>query len=178
MKVNITGSGNIPGVNKNAPAYNLDLEKSQISRILNFRQFRVFGVGTGLITRENLDAAFEASIAEAKKAIEATVVEAPKQVEKKPEPKKVAKKKEVAPIEKPVVEEKIEEPTIVGIDLAQNEDVVVEAPAVKETIVAVTDTSADEVEVVEEKEPEFRPRNKKNKKKKYMNPKILLFVHK
>lgn len=184
MKVNITGSGNIPGVNKNAPAYNLDLEKSQISRILNFRQFRVFGVGTGLITRANLDAAFDASIVEAKKEVEA---EAPKPVvEKKSEPKKVAKKEKIVskPVEAPIIEPAIpepievapieEEPVVVGVDLAQNDDVVVEAPAVEEVPadegfpvddIVDEDTPAVEEEVVEEKEAEFRPRNKKKNKK-------------
>jgi hypothetical protein len=184
MKVNIDGKGRIPGVDRVAPVYNIDLSRDQISRLLNFKNFRVFGVGTGLITRGNLDAAFEASLAETKKVAEEVkpVVEV-----KKEEPKKAPKakkKEEVKPV--PVVDEpKVEEPILVSVDLAQNEDVAVEetvevaAPVVEEVTEEVAedlDDPADEVEevseVVEEtseevvpEEKEFRPRNKKKNKK-------------
>lgn len=183
MKVNIDGKGRIPGVDRVAPVYNIDLSRDQISRLLNFKNFRVFGVGTGLITRGNLDAAFEASLAETKKAVE----EAKPVVEvKKEEPKKApkAKKEEVKPA--PVVEEpKVEEPILVSVDLAQKEDVAVEetveavAPIVEEVTEEASvdlDAPADEVEEVVEvaeeptetavtEEKEFRPRNKKKNKK-------------
>ena len=184
MKVNIDGKGRIPGVDRVAPVYNIDLSRDQISRLLNFKNFRVFGVGTGLITRGNLDAAFEASLAETKKAVE----EAKPVVEvKKEEPKKAPKankKEEVKPV--PVVEEpKVEEPILVSVDLAQKEDVAVEetveisAPVVEEVAgeaIVDLDAHADEVEEVVEvaeeptetvvtEEKEFRPRNKKKNKK-------------
>lgn len=175
MKVNIDGKGRIPGVDRVAPVYNIDLSRDQISRLLNFKNFRVFGVGTGLITRGNLDAAFEASLAETKKVAE----EAKPVVE--------VKKEEVKPV--PVVEEpKVEKPILVSVDLAQKEDVAVEetvelsAPVVEE----VTEETVEEATEVEEitvdadnesealleiteevvtEEKEFRPRNKKKNKK-------------
>ena len=187
MKVNIDGRGRIPGVDRVAPVYNIDLSRDQISRLLNFKEFRVFGVGTGLITRTNLDAAFEASLAEAKKAAEeaTSVVEVKKEGPKKAP--KAKKKEEVKPA--PVVEEpKVEEPVLVSVDLAQTEDVAVEetveisAPVVEEVAeetveeaIVDLDTPADEVEEVAEaaeeaeevvtEEKEFRPRNKKKNKK-------------
>lgn len=172
MKVNIDGKGRIPGVDRVAPVYNIDLSRDQISRLLNFKNFRVFGVGTGLITRGNLDAAFEASLAETKKVAE----EAKPVVEvKKEEPKKApkAKKEEVKP--DPVVEEpKVEEPILVSVDLAQKEDVAVEetvelsAPVVEEATVDADNESETLPEITEEvvtEEKEFRPRNKKKNKK-------------
>lgn len=172
MKVNIDGKGRIPGVDRVAPVYNIDLSRDQISRLLNFKNFRVFGVGTGLITRGNLDAAFEASLAETKKVAE----EAKPVVEvKKEEPKKApkAKKEEVKPA--PVVEEpKVEEPILVSVDLAQKEDVAVEetvelsAPVVEEATVDADNESEALPEITEEivtEEKEFRPRNKKKNKK-------------
>lgn len=62
MKVNIIGKGTIPGVNMLAPAYNLDLSKEQIKRLLNFSEFRVYGAdGSGLITKKSLDRVYTVS---------------------------------------------------------------------------------------------------------------------
>lgn len=59
MKVNIIGKGPVPGLNILAPVYNQELEKSQIQRILNYPNFRVYGAdGVGLITKRSLDKVF------------------------------------------------------------------------------------------------------------------------
>lgn len=55
MKVNITGKGPIPGMNSIAPIYNRELDESQIRRLLNFNNIRVFDSSTGnLITKKNI----------------------------------------------------------------------------------------------------------------------------
>lgn len=71
MKVNIVGKGRIPVINTLAPAYNQELEKSQVLTILNYRKFRIYCAdGSGMITRANINAKFDAAIAAATKAAE------------------------------------------------------------------------------------------------------------
>ena len=173
MKVNITGKGVIPGINVLAPVYNKDLDKSQIMRILNFREFRVFGVGVGLITRTNIDAAFDASVDNVKKDAEA---------KKTATDKKATKKTKKAVETKPVVEEpKVEEPVAESIPVAvtetafspapeiSEEEPKVEVPVVEEDVTETEDVPEElpeitEEEVSEEKTNDFRS-SKKNKKK-------------
>ena len=175
MKVNITGKGVIPGINVLAPVYNKDLDKSQIMRILNFREFRVFGVGVGLITRANIDAAFEASVDNVKKDAEA---------KKNATDKKTTKKTKKAVETKPVVEEpKVEEPVVesIPVDVAvtetdfspapeiHEEEPKVEVPVVEEDVTETEDVPEElpeitEEEVSEEKTNDFKS-SKKNKKK-------------
>jgi hypothetical protein len=174
MKVNITGKGVIPGINVLAPVYNKDLDKAQIMRILNFREFRVFGVGVGLITRANIDAAFDASVDNVKKDAEA---------KKNATDKKTTKKTKKAVETKPVVEEpKVEEPVVESIPVAvtetdfspapeiTEEEPKVEVPVVVEEDVTETEDVPEELpeiteeEVSEEKTNDFKS-SKKNKKK-------------
>ena len=55
MKVNITGKGIIPGINTIPPAYNIELDETQIRRLLNFNNIRVYEATSGcLITKKNL----------------------------------------------------------------------------------------------------------------------------
>ena len=55
MKVNITGKGIIPGVNTIPPAYNIELDETQIRRLLNFNNIRVYEATSGcLITKKNI----------------------------------------------------------------------------------------------------------------------------
>jgi hypothetical protein len=97
VKVNISGRGIIPGLNTIAPAYNKDLGKNQILRILGSNNLRVFKADDAcLITKKNIDEIFRTN---------ATI--------KTPAP---VKDTVVAPTPDPVV---------VGVDLAQNDDVVV-----------------------------------------------------
>lgn len=168
MKVNIVGKGVIPGINKLAPVYNQDLEKPQILRILNFKDFRVFGVGTGLITKNNIDAAFEASIDNAKKEAEEKkpVVEKKAPKKTKEEPKVVVTEIESTPA--PIVEEepKVEVPTV-----EETTETVEEAVEPVE-VVEVEETTVDEEalpeiteEVVTEERVSTPKPSKKNKKK-------------
>ena len=55
MKVNITGKGIIPGINTIPPAYNIELDETQIRRLLNFNNIRVYEATSGcLITKKNI----------------------------------------------------------------------------------------------------------------------------
>lgn len=58
MKFNVIGVGVVPGINKLAPVYNVELDKGQVLRILNYRNFRVYGVGIGLVTKKNVNKIF------------------------------------------------------------------------------------------------------------------------
>lgn len=56
------GKGPIPGINALAPVYNQDLDKNQIKRLLNYRDFKVYGAnGIGLITKKSIDRVFASS---------------------------------------------------------------------------------------------------------------------
>lgn len=173
MKVNITGKGVIPGINVLAPVYNKDLDKSQIMRILNFREFRVFGVGVGLITRANIDAAFDASVDNVKKDAEAKKNATDKKTTKKT--KKVVETKSV--VEEPKVEEPVVESipvTVTETDFSPapeipEEEPKVEVPAVEEEVTETEDVPEElpeitDEEVSKEKTNDFRS-SKKNKKK-------------
>ena len=56
MRVNIIGKGTIiPEVNTIPPVYNIELEESQIRRLLNFNDIRVYESRSGcLITKKNI----------------------------------------------------------------------------------------------------------------------------
>lgn len=113
MKVNISGRGIIPGLNTIAPAYNKDLGKNQILRILGSNNLRVFKADDAcLITKKNIDEIFRAN---------ATI--------KTPVP---VKDTVIAPTPDPVV---------VGVDLAQNNDVVVSTLEATREILDSVETS-------------------------------------
>jgi len=60
MKVDITGRGVIPGIGTLAPKYDVELNESQIRRLLNFSQFRLSDRKTNLlITKKNVDNFFK-----------------------------------------------------------------------------------------------------------------------
>lgn len=97
MKVNISGRGIIPGLNTIAPAYNKDLCKNQVLRILGSNNLRVFKADDAcLITKKNIDEIFRTN----------TAVKTP------------------APV-KDTVKTPTPDPVVVSADLAQNNDVVV-----------------------------------------------------
>ncbi len=171
MKVNIVGKGPIPGINALAPVYNKDLDKSQIKRILNYQNFRVYGAdGIGLITKRNVDAVFNVDTKTAapttstpntttKQKVEPKVVEAPV----------FTPKPEVVAVVEP--DPVVEEPTTVETTIEETVDVVPET-VVEET--TTDDVVSDEVvdEVVEEpsttdEKPQYN--NKKKKKKNHYN---------
>lgn len=161
MKVNISGRGIIPGLNTIAPAYNKDLSKNQILRILGSNNLRVFKADDAcLITKKNIDEIFRTN---------ATI--------KTPVP---VKDTVVAPTPDPVV---------VGVDLAQNDDVVVSTleatqeildsvktttlPLTTEDVITTELTSegveGETVEPAEETTSHQHNNKKKNKKKNHNN---------
>lgn len=163
MKVNISGRGRVPGIGTLAPVRGYDASKEFVLRLLNYKQFKVFDAASGgLITKTNVDKLF------APKVEETAPVEKP--VVKKPAKSKKAKKVEAPVEEKPaVVEENIPsesaqepvieavntEPVLVGVDVAQTEDVVIEAPVVADvTEEEVTESFVADVEAVEDQLPE------------------------
>lgn len=167
MKVNISGKGVIPGLNTLAPVYNVDLDKQQILRLLNFRNFRVYGVGTGLLTPTNVDAAFDASVENIKKNAEmknSSIESSVKHQTPNNSSKQVvsaihadyssileAKAKEAAAIEEETSTVDTKEPVEIITDDNEAEDV--------ET------SEEDTTSVVEEKKTDFKYNGKKNKKK-------------
>ena len=75
MKVNITGKGFIPGINSIAPVYNRELDESQVRRLLNFNNLRVFDSITGkLITKKSISTIVNESGAEKKPDVPVTPV--------------------------------------------------------------------------------------------------------
>lgn len=59
MKVNIIGKGVVPGLGVLAPINNVEVTKEQTQRIINYNNFKVYGIGVGLITRSNINSVFE-----------------------------------------------------------------------------------------------------------------------
>lgn len=181
MKVNVHGKGVIPGVKQLLPAYNIELDKETIYRILGSDKIAVFKAdGCIRITRKNIDEIFTPR---ALKTI-------PKPLTvPTPAPKPVVKKK--APKKEVVKEEAVEEPTVFVSDIVVTETDFSPAPESKEIEVpTVVDTLEEEVphgdvidssdeettettettetveetteEVVEEK-PRHKKKNKKNR---------------
>ena len=138
MKVNISGRGVVPGMGVLAPVYGVEMSKDSILRFLNFQNFKLFEASSGaLITRSNLEEFFKPKPA--------------KPAKKTTTRKTVAKKKEEAKkaVEEPKQEPVEEKPALVGVDLAQNNDVVVDA-----TEKEVTESFINDVAAVEDQLPE------------------------
>lgn len=133
MKVNVHGKGVIPGVKQLLPAYNIELDKETIYRILGSDKIAVFKAdGCVRITRKNIDAMFTP---QALKVV-------PKQlVESKPAPKPVVKKK--AP-KKEVVKEEVVEETFTP-DVVVTETDFTPAPEIDEIEVPTVDIPEEEV---------------------------------
>lgn len=113
MKVNISGRGIIPGLNTIAPAYNKDLSKNQILRILGSNNLRVFKADDAcLITKKNIDEIFRTN----------TTI------------------KTLAPVKDTVIAP-TPDPVVVGVDLAQNNDVVFSTLEATQEILDSVETS-------------------------------------
>lgn len=162
MKVNIIGRGYIPVLNTLAPAYNQELEKSQILRIIGFKKFRIYCAdGSGMITKDNIDTKIDAAIAAAAKATE------PVAPFKEKEPRAIAEKL-VEPF--PTTVDTLEVPPVITPDdiIPQEsvlcddvDEVVEEAPEEEAVDEEVSDDETTE-ETTENPTGEFRSR-KKNK---------------
>ena len=176
MRVNIGGRGSIPGLGVLAPAYGVEMDKSSVRRMFNFKQFRVYQTSTGLlITPSNIDAMFASN-----NTVAVTVKPAAKN-----EPKQVAPVVKETPVAEvveesaPVVEE-VPETIEVPVDEvatlvseSNNDDTTEEAEEIVETNepVEFVEESEDEVENEEvptntttENNNQFRPNNKKKKR--------------
>lgn len=165
MNVNILGKGLIPGLRMLAPVKNVDLDQQQIARILKVKSLKVtLADSPDLITKNNLAQVFANNGSVKTPAAE-------KEEEKAPV-EKLIEKAEEAGIETAEISESDaadltlaeglidDTPVAVGIDLAQNEDAVVE-----ETVgVDAIDVADGDDDPAEEETPVEENTSKKNKK--------------
>ena len=170
MKVNITGKGIIPGINTIPPAYNIELDETQIRRLLNFNNIRVYEATSGcLITKKNIKTVLTASVSIVDTSLNVNNDNDVKVEDKPVESNKVVDVEYTSDVEVSTdttddIEEKSDE---------HMEDIVIEST---DELVDEVDTVA-ETSVVEEKDtytetvvPSYHSNNtKKNKNKKYRN---------
>ena len=63
MKINIVGKGIIPGMGILPPVYNIEKSETDVRRLTNFRNIRVYCSENGLlITKKNVDSFFKTKI--------------------------------------------------------------------------------------------------------------------
>ncbi len=170
MKVNITGKGIIPGINTIPPAYNIELDETQIRRLLNFNSIRVYEATSGcLITKKNIKTVLTASSSIVDTSLNVNNDNDVKVEDKPVESNKVVDVEYTSDVEVSTdttddIEEKSDE---------HMEDIVIEST---DELVDEVDTVV-ETSVVEEKDtytetvvPSYHSNNtKKNKNKKYRN---------
>lgn len=152
MKVNISGKGIVPGLNRLAPVYNCDLSKSAVLRLLNFPKFHVYETATGTyISKSNVDAVFAKTTTDTKLKVDAPLPKKQKAVETK-----VVKKEEV-PV-RPVEEVKFETPehTPYIVEPTEEETVstVSEETTVEEKVDPVVEEPLPEIDVISEESQE------------------------
>lgn len=177
MKVNVSGKGVIPGVRQILPAYNVDLEKDIVYKILGSNNISVYRAIDGLrITRKNIDEMFK------------NIPERYPNAMYPFNPPKMPKKSSIVSkhVEEPVIEQKIfpayvmtetasetitetettadtdvEESTI--IEDTSSETVTEVETDVEETVGETVETAEEtQVEQVEER-PRFNKKKKKNR---------------
>ena len=174
MKVNITGKGIIPGVNTIPPAYNIEIEETQIRRLLNFNNIRVYEATSGcLITKKNIKTVLTAST-----SMVDTVLNVNNDTDVKVEDKPVESNKVVDVEYTSDVEVSTDtNDTIDDIEEKSDEhmeDIVIEST---DELVDEVDTVVETSVVADEKDtytetvvPSYHSNNtKKNKNKKYRN---------
>ena len=171
MKVNITGKGIIPGINTIPPAYNIELDETQIRRLLNFNNIRVYEATSGcLITKKNIKTVLTASSSVVDTSLNANNDTDVKVEDKPVESNKVVDVEYTSDVEVSTdttddIEEKSDE---------HMEDIVIEST---DELVDEVDTVAETSVDAEEKDtytetavPSYHSNNtKKNKNKKYRN---------
>ena len=171
MKVNITGKGIIPGVNTIPPAYNIELEETQIRRLLNFNNIRVYEATSGcLITKKNIKTVLTASA-----SMVDTVLNVNNDTDVKVEDKPVESNK-VVDVEY-TSDAEVSTDTIDDIEEKSDEhmeDIVIESTdELVDEVDTVVETSVDAEEkdtYTETAVPSYHSNNtKKNKNKKYRN---------
>ena len=171
MKVNITGKGIIPGIITIPPVYNIELDETQIRRLLNFNNIRVYEATSGcLITKKNIKTVLTAST-----SMVDTVLNVNNDTDVKVEDEPVESNK--------VVDVEYTSDAEVSTDIIDNieeksdehmEDIVIESTdELVDEVDAVVETSVDAEEkdtYTETVVPSYHSNNtKKNKNKKYRN---------
>lgn len=171
MKVNITGKGIIPGVNTIPPAYNIELDETQIRRLLNFNNIRVYEATSGcLITKKNIKTVLATSTSMVDTSLNINNDTDVKVEDKPVESNKVVDVEYTSDVEVSTddtddIEEKSDE-HMEDIVIESTDELVDEVDTVTETSVDAEekDTSAETVV------PSHHSNNtKKNKNKKYRN---------
>ena len=171
MKVNITGKGIIPGINTIPPAYNIELEETQIRRLLNFNNIRVYEATSGcLITKKNIKTVLTASSSIVDTSLNVNNDNDVKVEDKPVESNKVVDVEYTSDVEVSTdtiddIEEKSDE---------HMEDIVIESTdELVDEVDTVVETSVDAEEkdtYTETVVPSYHSNNtKKNKNKKYRN---------
>lgn len=171
MKVNISGKGVIPFVNKVAPQYNIEVSETIIKKLLKYPKFSIYASeGFGKIT----EATFEKPTPIAQAVAEAAPIAEKKKPAKKPKTA-VIKKEEVPVEEVPKVEET--KPEVVPFLTEPEEIVEVETPvefteevegeAIEEDLEEVSE--GEDVASEEESTEEEAPKQTSKKKKKNRN---------
>lgn len=169
MKVNISGKGVIPFVNKVAPQYNIEVSETIIKKLLKYPKFGIYASeGFGKIT----EATFEKPTPIAQAVAEAT----PIAEKNKPVKKTAVIKKEDVPVEEvPKVEETkhevvpyLTEPEeIVEVETPAEFTEEVEGEAIEEDLEEASE--GEDVASEEESTEEEAPKQTSKKKKKNRN---------
>lgn len=179
MKVNISGKGIVPGLNRLAPVYNCDLSKSAVLRLLNFPKFNVYETATGVyISSSNIDDVFAKATAPSQPNINAPLpkkqTNTTKPVKKEEVPVEVVEhvtqneKPEVTPyLTEPVVEEEKVTPVVEEALPEITNEVVTEEQVtdVEETTDESTEEAVEETDVEETSEEPTKAYYNTNKKK-------------
>ena len=164
MKVNILGKGRIPGVNKSAPAENVEASIRLVSQILKIKSFKVIASESGVeITRANLNDVFAGKVEAA--PVEIEQVETPVELNEVVEAPAIEEPVEevVADVTEEEVEQSfVEDVAAVEEQLPETEEL--EVP-VEETDVESFDEGEDAVEETAETSDEEKPKSKKKRRK-------------
>ena len=168
MKINIVGKGIIPGMGVLPPVYNIEKSETDVRRLTNFRNIRVYCSENGLlITKKNVDSFFKVKPNTTTKtdAVKPKTVDGIKRnvlIEQEQQKEETPVVIEETPIET-IVEETIttEEEDVVGID--EIESVIEET--VEEEVVMTEEIAEEDVVEEETKTPQTYSSKKKNRNK-------------
>ena len=167
MKINIVGKGIIPGMGILPPVYNIEKSETDVRRLTNFRNIRVYCSENGLlITKKNVDSFFKTKIDATTNVVKPKTVDG---VERKvlieQEQQKVSTTDDV------IVEEETPTPEEEEVVVDEIESVIEETIKEDEEELLMTEEETVEVEeseeVVEEetKQPQTYSSKKKNRNK-------------
>ena len=175
MKINIVGKGIIPGMGILPPVYNIEKSETDVRRLTNFRNIRVYCSENGLlITKKNVDSFFKVkpntttkTDAVKPKTVDGIkrniLIEQEQQKQKEETPVVI----EETPIETIVEETITTEEDIVGID--EIESVIEETVDEEEVVMTEEETveggESEEVVKEETKQPQTYSSKKKNRNK-------------